>query len=150
MDLLKRDNIKLEEVSDYKIYPIADNEMPKLSADRLEYTFMNGVYYKQVWNLSEIEEIYKDIKIMKNEDNVSELGFKTIATAENFINRACKLWPLWVRSEDIITMYFFADILKKIYNEKYITKDDLYNLSEKQIINLRERGQLWHEGCFRL
>lgn len=136
MNLLKRDNIKLEEVSDYKIYPIADNEMPKLSADRLEYTFMNGVYYKQVWNLSEIEEIYKDIKIMKNEDNVSELGFKTIATAENFINRACKLWPLWVRSEDVITMYFFADILKKMYNDKYITKDDLYNLSEKQIIDL--------------
>ena len=32
--LLKRDKIEIEEVSDYKIYPIADNETPKLSADR--------------------------------------------------------------------------------------------------------------------
>lgn len=31
----------LEVISNYKIYPIADNETPKLSADRLEYTFMN-------------------------------------------------------------------------------------------------------------
>ena len=33
--LLKKDGIKLEEVSNYKIYPIADNNIPGLSADRL-------------------------------------------------------------------------------------------------------------------
>lgn len=47
MELLERDNIKVEEICDYKIYPIADNKTPKLSADRLEYTFMNGIYYKK-------------------------------------------------------------------------------------------------------
>lgn len=136
MNLLKRDEIKLEEVSDYKIYPIADNQTPKLSADRLEYTFMNGFYYKKVWNLSTIKEIYDDIKIIKNEENISELGFETIHMAEKFIDGASKLWPLWVSSEDTITMYFFADIIKKMYNENYITKKDLYQLSEQEIINL--------------
>lgn len=38
MTLLKNDNIKIEEVSNYHIYSIADNDLPKLSADRLEYT----------------------------------------------------------------------------------------------------------------
>ena len=78
MSLLKRDKINLEEVSDYKIYPVADNETPKLSADRLEYTFMNGIYYKKVWVLSEIKDIYEDIQITKNEDDIPELGFKSI------------------------------------------------------------------------
>ena len=136
MNLLKRDNIKLEEISDYKIYPIADNETPKLSADRLEYTFMNGIYYKKVWDLSTIKEIYEDIEIIQNESNISELGFKTIEIAEKFVDGASELWPLWVRAEDTITMYFFADIIEKMYNQKYITKDDLYQLSEKEIINL--------------
>ena len=136
MNLLKRDNIQLEEISDYKIYPIADNETPKLSADRLEYTFMNGIYYKKVWNLSTIKEIYEDIQIIENEDNIPELGFNSIEIAEKFIDGASELWPLWVRSEDTITMYFFADIIKKMYNEKYITKNDLYQLSEQQIIDL--------------
>ena len=135
MNLLKRDNIKLEEISDYKIYPIADNETPKLSADRLEYTFMNGIYYKKVWDLSTIKEIYEDIEIIQNESNISELGFKTIEIAEKFVDGASELWPLWVRAEDTITMYFFADIIEKMYNQKYITKDDLYQLSEKEIIN---------------
>ena len=39
MSLLKRDGIKIEEISDYHIYPIADNNTPQLSADRLEYIF---------------------------------------------------------------------------------------------------------------
>lgn len=134
MSLLKRDNIKLEEVCYYKIYPIADNNIPRLSADRLEYTFMNGIYYKKVWNLNEINKIYNDITIIKNEENIEELGFNTIEIAEEFIDKASKLWLLFVRSEDIITMYFYAEILKEMYNQKYITKDDLYFYSEQEII----------------
>lgn len=60
MKLLKRDNIKLEEVNDYHIYPIADNDTPKLSADRLEYTFTNGyITKKDLYTLSEQEVITK-------------------------------------------------------------------------------------------
>lgn len=136
MDLLERDGIKLEEISDYKIYPIADNKKPKLSADRLEYTFMNGVYHNKAWDLGIIEDIYKDIKILKNQEGIQELGFNSVQMAEKFIDGASSLWPLWVRPEDTITMYFFADILEKMYNEKFIKKDDLYRLSEQEIINL--------------
>lgn len=136
MNLLKRDKINLEEVSDYKIYPVADNETPKLSADRLEYTFMNGIYYKKVWDLSEIKDIYEDIQIIKNEDDIPELGFKSIEKAEKFIDGASELWYLWISSKDTITMYFFADMIEKMYKEKYITKKDLYELSEQEIINL--------------
>lgn len=136
MSLLNRDNIKLEEVNDYKIYPIADNDTPKLSADRLEYTFMNGIFYKKVWDLNKIKEIYEDIIVIKNEDDIPELSFKTVEIAEEFIDGASKLWPLWVRVEDTVTMFFFADIIEKMYNQKYITKKDLYELSEQQVIEL--------------
>ena len=136
MTLLKRDKIELCEVSDYKIYPIADNSTPKLSADRLEYTFMNGIYYKKVWNYNDIKEIYDDIEIFYNEDNIPELGFKSINIAEKFVEGASQLWPLWVSSADTITMYFFANIIEKMYKQKYITRQDLYNLSEKEIIDL--------------
>ncbi len=43
MELLKRDNISIDEVADYHMYPIADNDTPMLSADRLEYTLSNGL-----------------------------------------------------------------------------------------------------------
>lgn len=141
MSLLHRDNIKLEEICDYKIYPIADNEIPKLSADRLEYTFMNGIYYKEIWDIATIKEIYNAIEIIKNENNIDELGFKSVEMAEKFINGAKQLWPLWISKEDTVTMYFFADIIKKMYYKKYITKNNLYELSEQEIIDLIKNSQ---------
>lgn len=63
MALLKKDNIKIEEVSDYHIYPIADNDSPKLSADRLEYTLSGGLYQIKVFQLKSIEKYYNDIII---------------------------------------------------------------------------------------
>ena len=45
MTLLKRDGIKVHEINDYKIYPIADNDTPRLSADRFEYTFSGGLTF---------------------------------------------------------------------------------------------------------
>lgn len=138
MNLLKRDGIALEEVSNFKIYPIADNSTPRLSADRLEYTFMNGTHYKKVWDLDGIAQIYNDIYVTKNEDGLDELSFKSVSMSEKFVNGASELWPLWVRSEDTITMYFFGDIIKKMYEKAYMTKEDLYNHSEKEIIGLIE------------
>ena len=76
MKLLERDNIKIDEVNDYHIYSIADNDIPKLLADRLEYTFTNGLYFKEVWNVKKIKEIYSNIEIQINEDGIQELGFK--------------------------------------------------------------------------
>ena len=58
MELLHRDGIKIEEVVDYHIYPIADNDTPMLSADRFEYTFSSGLVFHRVWELEAIKEIY--------------------------------------------------------------------------------------------
>ena len=54
MELLKRDNIKLEEINDYHMYSIADNDTPQLSADRLEYSLSNALL---TYKLCDIEKI---------------------------------------------------------------------------------------------
>ena len=136
MSLLNRDGITLEEVVNYKIYPIADNETPKLSADRLEYTFMNGIYLKEVWNLDIIARIYNDIDVFKDEKGMLELGFKTISIAEQFVFGAKELWPIWIGSEDIVTIYFFGDMLKRLFQDNIIELNDLYKLSEQEIMRL--------------
>lgn len=65
MDLLNRDGIKVEEISDYHIYPIADNDTPKLSAERFEYTFSNGIFLYDAWDLDEVSKYYNDIVVLK-------------------------------------------------------------------------------------
>ena len=134
MNLLKRDNIDYKKVNDYKIYPIADNDMPKLSADRLEYTFSSGLVCKRVWNLENIRKCYENIIILKNEDGVEELGFKDKEIAESFIHTLPMLWSKWISDKDRIAMQFIADITKSMIMKKYITVDDLYKLSDKEVI----------------
>ncbi len=135
MKLLNRDKIKIEEVSDYHIYPIADNDTPKLSADRFEYNFSSGLIFKRVWDLEKIREIYNNITILKNEEGIEELGFKDYKICEKYINIVSKLWPKWICDEDRTSMQFLADIVKSMNIKGYLTINDLYNLSEKEVIN---------------
>lgn len=135
MNLLDRDGIKIEEVSDYHIYPIADNDTPKLSADRLEYTLSNGLgVRKLLWNLEEVKEIYQNIEIQRNEEGIEELGFKDIKLAEKFVKNMSKLSSLYITNETKLTMQFLADIMKKMSEKNLITKSDMYNLSEREVI----------------
>lgn len=136
MTLLERDNIKVEEVSDYHIYPIADNDTPRLSADRFEYTLSGGLYQVKVFELKDIEKYYNNIIILKNEDGIEELSFQDIKLCENFIHDISKLWPRWVEDEDRLCMQFIADIVKSMNIKEYITVDDLYKFSEKEVLQL--------------
>ncbi len=134
MELLKRDNIKLEEIDKYGIYPIADNSTPKLAADRLEYTFSDILTFIDGWNLDEIKEIYNDICIMKNEDNIDELGFKSLEIGEKFVEGASLLWYSFQSNKDKLKSQFIADIIKKMNTYGLIEKKDLYLLSEEEIV----------------
>ena len=136
MKLLERDSIKVEEVSDYHIYPIADNDTPRLSADRLEYTLSGGLYQVRIFELKNIENYYNNIVILKNEDGIDELAFQDIKLCENFIHNISKLWPRWVEDEDRLCMQFIADIVKSMNIKSYITVDDLYKFSEREVLQL--------------
>lgn len=134
MELLKRDNISLEEVCDYKIYPIADNDMPKLSADRLEYSFSDELVLLGAWKVKDIENMYNSLTVLKNEDGIDEIGFTDIKQAEKFIDGASLLWYIFQSNEDKLKTQFIADTIKKIIDIGEISKEDLYRLSEAEII----------------
>ena len=112
MYLLNRDGIKVEEVADYHIYPIADNDTPRLSSDRLEYTLSNGLgATEKLWTLEEVKEVYDNIEIQKDKNGIDELGFKDVDK---------DLYIQWVfyqdyilREKTLFTMQMLADIMKK-------------------------------------
>ena len=136
MNLLKRDGIQVEEISDYHIYPIADNDTPKLSADRLEYTLSGGLYQVRVFELKDIEKYYHNLIRLKNEDGIDELGFRDSKVCESFIHDISRLWPHWVEDEDRLCMQFIADIVKSMNRKGYLTMDDLYQYSELEVIQM--------------
>ena len=135
MNLLNKDKIKIEEISDYHIYPIADNDIPRLSADRFEYTFSNGLFLYDIWTLEEIKYFYNNIIILKNEDNLDELGFKDKKVCEEFIQKILPLFSNYHSDQTVVVMQCIADIMKSMNVKGYISIDDLYKLSEKDVVN---------------
>ena len=141
MDLLKRDNIKLEEVDDYHIYPVADNDTPKLSADRLEYSLSNALLTNKLLNIDEIKKIYNDVILDKDEDGTLELSFKSKDTALEFVKITSKLSIIYRDDRTRYSMQLLADIIKKLNEDGLITKEDLYNKKESEIIEIIENSK---------
>ena len=138
MNLLERDNIKLEEVDNYHLYPIADNDTPKLSADRLEYSLSNGLITYNLVDAQTIEKMYNDITIKCDEENTPELGFSTKEIALSFLEMTSKLSIIYREDRTRYSMQFIADILLKLSEEGKITKEDLYKIKEQDIIQMIE------------
>ena len=140
-NLLKKDNILLEEVDDYHKYPIADNDTPKLSSDRLEYSLSNALLTYNLLELDEIKEIYNDIEIQKDEEGIDELSFKTKNIARKFVKVTSRLSIIYREDRTRYSMQFLADIMKKLSEDGKITREDLYNLKEFDVIEIIENSK---------
>ena len=136
MKLLKKDNISVEEIDNYHLYPIADNDTPRLSADRLEYSLANSLFTYNLLTLDEVKEIYNDIEIQTNEDGEIELGFKTKKHARKLVQATSKLSIIYRDDRTVYSMQFIADLLKNLNKDNLITIDDLYELKESEIIDI--------------
>lgn len=136
MNELKNLHIQIDEIDDYTKYTIADNHWPKLSADRLEYTLSTPIWMG-TRTFQEIEEIYNNISILKNETGEDEMWFENFESWE-------KLWLLSVENdskyfssyESTIAMSFASQILKYLLEKKYIKGLGLYTLNEKELIDI--------------
>lgn len=134
LNLLKRDNITLEEITQIEKYPIIENSKPKICVDRLDGILTTGLVWGRYWDLSDIEKIYNSTIISKNENNEDEIAFNNIESAEIFFEGAYKYSMMLQANEDKISMNFLGDIVKKAIEKNIITFDELYILNEKETI----------------
>lgn len=141
MGLLGRDGIRLEEVCDYHIYPVADNDAPRLAADRLEYSLSNALFLYDKLDLDEVRELYNDIEIEKNEDGLPELGFKTKKLARKFTKNTCEMSVIYRDESSRYSSQLIADILKGLEADGKINVDDLFERKESDIVALVESSE---------
>lgn len=134
LELLAEDGLAVEQVCDYHIYPVADNEIPQLSADRLEYMFPSGAALEGSWSLSEIEETYKDISVLINEDGKTELGFGTLEIALNYCKKFCMTGHILQLNENKLCLQMMGKIMNQSVALGLLHEDDFMNLSEKELL----------------
>lgn len=141
MKLLERDGVEVDEVDDYHIYPIADNDTPRMSADRLEYSLAHALYTYKFLDLDEIKKIYDDIEVQQNEDGEIELGFKTKAIARKFVEVTSRQSVIYRDDKTRFSMKLISDILKGLSDEGKITIEELYSYKDSDVIKIIEASK---------
>lgn len=135
MRQLKKDGILAGEVSDCKIYPIIDNEIPGLAIDRIEYTLSNGYFLYDTWTLDQVRRFSDNLTILRNEHDIDELGFRDLEIAKEFTDSSFPLFANYHNDRARATLQFIADIIKSMELRGYLTMDDLYIMSEREVID---------------
>ncbi len=133
-EMLFRDGIYKYEMDDYHRYPVADNEIPGLSADRLEYMYPSGAALSGTWTLDEIEKSYSAVTLLKNERGQDELGFADRESALEYVRRFLDVSLILQKGEDKLAMQLMGDIIGEAISCGYIEEDDLYGMDEQSLI----------------
>lgn len=136
LSYLKEDKIELGDLKDFSSYPILENHSPKLCTDRLDGVLGTCYVWLHTHSLKEIKEVYEDIVVLTNEEGHKELGFKTIKTAEKFVEMVFVYAKEQLGNKDNYVLSFVAEMVKKSTKEKLISLEDLYSKKESEIIEV--------------
>ena len=136
LSLLKKNNIGIEDIIDFKKYPLVDNKRPRLCADRLDGIILTASLWTKDLDKETIKDILDSIEIYENEDYVDEIGFnnKEIADKVMIINENIDL--VCHSKEDNYMMELLANITKEAIDLDIIKYEDLYSMKEKELFDI--------------
>lgn len=134
--LLAQYGLTVEQVENYHRYPIADNDAPALSADRLEYTLGNLCNYGFAGH-EQLREFYEDLMVGRDEQGRSELVFRTPEIAANFARAALRNSRVYVADEDRFAMQALSDILRDAIERGVLKRQDLWKTEPEVIQKLK-------------
>jgi len=149
MQILNNNHINISDITDYHRYPIADNDSPRLSSDRLEYSLGNILEFGFA-GLDEVYALYNDLTVLTNEDGQPELGFRTLEKAERFTELSLKNSYIFTSKEDRCTMQFLSTIMQKALDLHVITNSDLYKTEPyiiRKLLSHPDTRTSWEDYC---
>ena len=138
--VLARYGLATEAVCDYHRYPIADNDSPRLSADRLEYTLGNALRWGFL-DLGQIALIYGDLRVGVNEEGAPELVFGHSEPAAAFARAALACSKVYICDADRYSMQALCELLGKALKSGVLAPADLEG-SEPPLIAKLEASPL--------
>lgn len=130
-----KNEISIDEMCDYTKYPIAYNVVPHLCAHRLEY-FLHTMYFNDMCTTDEIREIYNDLLIIPNEENMPEFCFNTPEIAKKFCLLSVECGEAYRSYESKASMQFISDTLGAMLRREVISRKDLYTYGDKVIMEM--------------
>ncbi len=136
LDLIKKDGYLLDDITDFKKYPLIDCKRPKLCSDRIDGLFLISLVWAKNIELEEIKEIYQNISLTSNEDNNLEYNFNDPIWADRFVELNDRFNELTNDVLDYNSMALLAKMIEYIIAKEIITYDDLFSLTDIKLFNI--------------
>jgi len=133
---LKEDNININDIINFKRYPIVDNDRPKVCADRVDGVILTGIGWTKNVSKEDITRIVQDMRVYINESNEEEIGFRSLSVAKKVLEVSKSIDVYCHSREDNYMMQLLAQITKLAINRKYILYDELYLYTEEELFSL--------------
>lgn len=148
--ILRKHGISVSDVINYHRYPIADNDSPRLSSDRLEYSCSNTINYG-IGKREDVVRFFTDIVRSVNEYSEEELVFSHADRALEFARASLKCSHVYSCDTDRYTMQILAELVRKAIDEGLVSLEDLNSLTEDVLIQRFKDdnlfSKLWDEYC---
>ena len=139
LEYFKQDGVDVDKLFEYhEGNSIVNNKRPKLCMDRIDGIITPALTWLEIINLKEAKALYRDLVLYTNEDGEEELSFKH----ESSIKRIIELNQIIndeIQSDyDFYFMDTLANIVKELIDKEVITYNQLYILTEPQLIQIIE------------
>lgn len=135
-DLLKEDNLSIEDFDNCSNFHILENKSPKLCTDRLDGVLHTCYIWLHTHSLEQIKEVYDNITILENEEGNPEIGFKDIKIAEKFIYMVYNYAKELQGNTDKYIMKYISEIVKLSFKRELISLKDLYTKKEEELCSI--------------
>lgn len=135
-ELLKEDDLSIEDFVDYSRFPILENKSPKLCTDRLDGVLHTCYIWLHTYSLDEIKDVYDQIVVLENEEHHLEIGFKNQKWAERFVSMVYCYAKELQSNTDKYVMKYISEIVKRSVKRRLISLEDLYEKKEEQICKI--------------
>lgn len=134
-DYFLANNMSISDVCNHTQYPLAYNFVPHLSAHSLEY-FLHTMYLGGMCSDEEIEEMYSNLVVTPNKDNMPEFTFLNRDLAWKFCILSLECGELYRSYEMKASMKFIADTVAAMVRRRVITRKDLYECDDRTIMEI--------------
>ncbi len=132
-DILKKHKFSTERILDDKNFPLLENNLPDICADRVDYA-LREIFY--TYNPELIKEFLPTLTVDKN-----TIVFCKLSAASLFANKFLDLQIThWGSKEAVKRYFFFSNALKRGIKLNILSPDDFWK-SEREILHIIEASK---------
>ncbi len=144
LSLLAQDGISLADLKDLSSYPALENKSPRLCTDRLDGVLHTTYVWLNEGSIFEVAKVYGDMCMLTGEDGKSEIGFRSLEAALEFV-RMTETYALELQgNRDKFILEYVARVVKAAIENGLFSIDDLYRVREEEIVDiLRDNFESW-------